>query len=115
MLENYQAYLLSTLVLIFIIWKIISIVIIRKKISEFQSKNAIIIDVRTKEEFQAASNPNSKNIPLDQIEVGIKNFNLSRPIIVCCASGYRSGIAAKIIRKKGFQFVLNGGSWRNIK
>ena len=115
MLENYQAYLLPTFVFIFIIWKIVNAVIIRKKISEFQSKNAIVIDVRTKEEFQASSNPNSKNIPLDQIEVSVKNFDLSRPIIVCCASGYRSGVAAKIIKKHGFQSVLNGGSWRNIK
>ena len=114
-MENYQAYILPIFIFVFIIWKIINAVIIRKKISEFKSKNAIIIDVRTKEEFQAASNPNSQNIPLDHIEIGIKKFNPSRPIIVCCASGYRSGVAAKIIKKQGFQNILNGGSWRNIR
>lgn len=114
-MENYQAYILPTLVFVFIIWKIINAIILRKKISEFKSKNAIIIDVRTKEEFQTAANPRSQNIPLDQIQVDIKNFKLSQPIIVCCASGYRSGVAAKIIQRQGFQSVLNGGSWRNVR
>ncbi|OFZ51324.1 MAG: hypothetical protein A2381_08260 [Bdellovibrionales bacterium RIFOXYB1_FULL_37_110] len=96
-------------------WKVINAIIVRKKITAFKNMNAIIIDVRTKEEFQTSSNPNSKNIPLDLIEANLKNFDPNKPIIVCCRSGHRSGIAAKIIRKHGFQKVLNGGPWQNTK
>ena len=86
---------------------------IKKQIPGLLKSGATIIDVRTSHEFQTASNPNSINIPLDSIDTASIAQAKDHPILVCCASGTRSGIAAGILRRKGFTRVLNAGSWTN--
>ena len=85
-----------------------------KKIQEFQSRNAIILDVRSKGEYQGGAIPGSKNIPLQQLSVRmneIKKWN--KPVITCCASGGRSGSAASILRSNGVE-AMNGGGWFSL-
>ncbi|MAO08536.1 MAG: sulfurtransferase [Alteromonas sp.] len=85
-----------------------------KKIQEFQSRNAIILDVRSKGEYQGGAIPGSKNIPLQQLSVRmneIKKWN--KPVITCCASGVRSGSAASILRSNGVE-AMNGGGWFSL-
>jgi NADPH-dependent 2,4-dienoyl-CoA reductase/sulfur reductase-like enzyme/rhodanese-related sulfurtransferase len=70
----------------------------------------IIIDVRTKGEFDLGAYPDAVNIPLDEIqecldEVGDKN----RDITVYCASGARSSYAQQILIEQGYTDVKNGG------
>ncbi|MEZ4778873.1 MAG: rhodanese-like domain-containing protein [Flavobacteriaceae bacterium] len=85
-----------------------------KQIQDFTSRGAIILDVRTKGEYQGGAIPGSKNIPLQQVATRmaeIKKWN--KPIITCCASGMRSGSAAAILRSNGVE-VMNGGGWYNL-
>lgn len=85
-----------------------------KKIDDFKSRNAVILDVRTKGEYQGGAIPGSKNIPLQQISVRlseIKKWN--KPVITCCASGMRSGSAATILRSNGVE-AMNGGGWHSL-
>lgn len=85
-----------------------------KKIDDFKSRGAIILDVRTKGEYQGGAIPGSKNIPLQQLSVRlaeIKKWN--KPVITCCASGMRSGSAATILRSNGVE-AMNGGGWFNL-
>jgi rhodanese-related sulfurtransferase len=85
-----------------------------KKIEDFKSRGAVILDVRTKGEYQGGAIPGSKNIPLQQISSKmneIKKWN--KPVITCCASGMRSGSAAAILRSNGVE-VMNGGGWFNL-
>lgn len=82
-----------------------------KKVREFKSRGAIILDVRTKEEFKAGAIKGSKNIPLQQISgrvAEVRKWN--KPIICCCRSGMRSGSAASILRNHGLE-AMNGGGW----
>jgi rhodanese-related sulfurtransferase len=37
----------------------------------------------------------------------------SKTIILCCASGTRSGMAFGILKKNGFKNILNAGAWNN--
>ncbi|MBT8262282.1 MAG: rhodanese-like domain-containing protein [Bacteroidia bacterium] len=86
-----------------------------KKIQEFVSRNAVIIDVRTKAEFSSGAIPGSKNIPLQQISVRIKDIKKwDKPVITCCATGMRSGSAAGILRSHGIE-AMNGGGWANLE
>ena len=85
-----------------------------KKIDDFKSRGAIILDVRTKGEYQGGAIPGSKNIPLQQLSSKmneIKKWN--KPVITCCASGMRSGSAAGILRAHGIE-AMNGGGWFNL-
>ncbi|MFQ3239427.1 MAG: phage shock protein E [Olleya marilimosa] len=84
------------------------------KIKEFTDKGAIILDVRSKAEYDSGAIPGSKHIPLQQIQskvADIKKWN--KPVITCCASGMRSGSAAAILRSNGIE-VMNGGGWQSL-
>ena len=85
-----------------------------KKIEDFMSRNAIIIDVRTKAEFDMGAIPGSKNIPLQNINSKIKEIKkFNKPVITCCASGMRSGTAASILNGQGIE-AMNGGGWKSL-
>mgnify|MGYP003674965977 CR=1 FL=1 len=82
---------------------------------DLRATGARIIDVRTPAEFSAGSIKESVNIPLDQLQKNMTNLKKNKlPIIVCCASGHRSGNAKSILEKQGFE-VYNGGSWKSLQ
>ena len=83
---------------------------------ELIAGGALIIDVRTKGEFEGGHAEGSINIPLDQLNSAIKKLkNKEKTIITCCASGMRSESAKSILIKVGFEKVYNAGSWYNLK
>ncbi len=85
-----------------------------KKIAEFITNGAVIIDVRSVGEYKSGHIENSKNIPLDQISSKIEEIKkLNKPVIACCASGMRSGIATATLKKNGIE-VINGGGWSSL-
>ena len=85
-----------------------------EKIKDFQARGAVIIDVRTRGEFQQGAIRGSKNIPLQNINTQIAAIKkLNKPVIVCCASGMRSGSAASLLNSKGIE-TLNGGGWSSL-
>eukprot|EP01029_Cantina_marsupialis_P010919 TRINITY_DN246174_c1_g1_i2.p1 TRINITY_DN246174_c1_g1~~TRINITY_DN246174_c1_g1_i2.p1 ORF type:complete len:116 (+),score=11.97 TRINITY_DN246174_c1_g1_i2:113-460(+) len=73
-----------------------------------------IIDVRTKEEFSSANKQGSINIPLGALKSRISELDNSKPIIVCCASGSRSGLARRLLLSNGFENVYNAGTWKSL-
>ena len=78
-------------------------------------KGAVIIDVRTPNEFDQGRVPESVNIPVDRIAANaIRIKEMNRPVIFCCASGARSSQAVNIMKAKGLKEVYNGGSWLNV-
>lgn len=93
----------------------------KKKISEMdlfnllKNKNATIIDVRTQGEFNTGHVANSQNIPVDQVPKMVEDFkSMDKPIILCCASGARSGMATEYLTQMGVEEVYNGGSWKDV-
>ncbi len=88
----------------------------KNKIKEALNKNGSIIDVRTTEEFRAGNVQGSINIPMDRISSSHKKIDkMSKPIIVCCASGARSASAKVMLKNSGISEVLNGGSWGKVE
>jgi len=75
---------------------------------------AIIIDVRTKEEYQQGYIKGSQNIPLDVLSSNLSKLNKEKTIITCCASGMRSAQAKSILLSNGFSNVHNGGGWNGL-
>tara|TARA_B110000046_G_scaffold32906_1_gene35359 strand:+ start:2384 stop:2701 length:318 start_codon:yes stop_codon:yes gene_type:complete len=76
---------------------------------------AIILDVRTKNEFSRGHIIGSVNIPVQELSNGLKNLKKGNAIITCCASGMRSASAKKILLSQGFNTVYNRGAWLGLK
>ena len=87
----------------------------RVDLQEVISNGAVILDVRTKGEYQSGHLRNSLNIPLDNLQNNLKKLNKDKAIVTCCASGARSGAARRILKANGFTDVHNGGSWQSLK
>jgi rhodanese-related sulfurtransferase len=78
-------------------------------------EGAIILDVRTKGEFQGGHIKNAMNIPVDSISSNLSKLkNKDKAIITCCASGMRSASAKSILKSKGYEKVYNGGAWTSL-
>ncbi len=74
-------------------------------------QGALIIDVRTPGEFGGGHIKGSQNIPVDKIATQVEKLKKTgKPIITCCRSGARSGMAAGILKQNGIQ-AYNGGPW----
>lgn len=70
-----------------------------------------IVDVRTREEFAMQSVNGTVNIPLQELEMHLDELKgMQQPIVLCCASGTRSGMANMILNQKGLQ-SYNAGPW----
>jgi phage shock protein E len=82
---------------------------------ELVQNGAIIIDVRTKGEFQGGHIRNSINIPLSNLQGSLSKLKKNKPVITCCASGSRSSSAKSILKSNGFESVHNGGSWISLQ
>lgn len=80
-----------------------------------KDRKALILDVRTVQEFRLGHAKGSKNIPLHELRQHIAELKKkNRPIVACCRSGNRSGTAARILRAAGVE-AYNGGSWQNVQ
>ena len=82
---------------------------------ELLDNEALLLDVRTKDEYSNDHIKNSKNIPLDELEKSLHQLNKEQHIIVVCASGMRSSKAVDLMKKNGFTCCYSGGCWSNYK
>jgi phage shock protein E len=111
--ENYQSTILPLLIIFFFIYRFLKFRGIKKKLPKLLDEGGILIDVRSKGEFASGHNPKSINIPLDELNQESKKLDKNKTIILCCASGTRSGVAVGILKKNGFHNVMNAGTWGN--
>lgn len=84
-------------------------------LKEEVAKGAKIIDVRSPGEFAGGHAKGAVNIPLDQIPNNVEKLRkMDATLIMCCASGMRSGNATSFLKKQGFENVHNAGPWTNL-
>lgn len=78
-------------------------------------KEAVIVDVRTPEEFRSGHVVGSVNIPLNELQQRLSEIRrVQKPIVLCCASGARSGKAQQFLSQQGIKDCYNGGSWLDV-
>jgi len=81
--------------------------------------HALILDVRTKEEFDSGHLSNATHIPLNELQGRLSELvsYKEKPLLVYCHSGGRSAAACQILKQAGFADVNNmqGGisAWIN--
>jgi rhodanese-related sulfurtransferase len=107
--------LLLGVVIAYFAWRLVNPILVRRRLPALLKEGAQVVDVRSPGEFAAGHAANSVNIPLQQIGERAGDLDRTRPVIVCCASGTRSAMAAHRLRRLGFGRVVNAGSWRSLR
>lgn len=83
--------------------------------NQLVKEGALVVDVRSKGEYNSGHIKNALNIPLDQLGSGLSKLkDKNRCIICCCASGMRSGSATSMLKSRGYTNVYNGGGWNGL-
>jgi rhodanese-related sulfurtransferase len=81
---------------------------------ELRKSGALFIDVRTVGEFSGQNAPGTINIPLPELSNRLSEIPMSSPVVVCCASGTRSGMAKLLLKRNGYKQVYNIGTWDKL-
>ena len=86
----------------------------KMRVQEMLDKGAVIIDVRSEGEYKQGHVKGSVNMPLPTITGQINKIEaMKKPVLLCCASGMRSGSATSILKGAGID-CYNAGSWMNL-
>lgn len=79
-----------------------------------EQKQGTIVDVRTPMEYKGGHVAGSINIPLHELPDKIEELKtLKAPLVLCCASGSRSGQANFYLTQQGIE-CYNGGPWYHV-
>ncbi|ADU01732.1 MBL fold metallo-hydrolase [Mycolicibacterium gilvum] len=74
-----------------------------------------VVDVRNPGEVAAGTIPDAITVPVGQLPARLDELDPAKPTVVYCAGGYRSSVAASLLRSRGFADVsdiLGGfGAW----
>jgi phage shock protein E len=81
---------------------------------ELKKKGALFVDVRSAAEFASGNAPGTINIPLPELGRRLGEIPKSAPVVLCCASGTRSGMAKMVLMKNGYPNVHNVGRWGKL-
>ena len=73
----------------------------------FDGKNLSVMDVRKASEYNAEHLVGAFNFPLDFINRNMSTIDRNKTYYIYCASGYRSVVAASILKTRGFEQVVN--------
>jgi len=77
------------------------------ELQEQEPGRITVLDVRERGEQSAGSIENSVNIPLGELKTRATELDLDKLVVVHCKGGYRSSIAASLLRRAGFRDIAN--------
>lgn len=74
-----------------------------------------VVDVRSPQEFAGEHFPGAINIPLEQVQEKVNDFEeMPKPIIAYCRSGNRSGMVVSMLKQAGITDAINGGGLEDL-
>ena len=88
-----------------------------KEASEFLRNGAMLIDVRSADEFDSGHIMQASNIPLDKVEMMALSVirDRNKVLLLHCSSGVRSNMAKKKLTDMGFKNAHNLGSYERAR
>lgn len=72
-----------------------------------KGRNNVLVDVREQHEYESGHVGGMKNIPLGQITGRLSELPKEKEIVLICRSGNRSLMAARMLRRHGYEKVVN--------
>ena len=84
------------------------------EVQEYLEKGAVILDVRTKLEWDHGHSEGAKHMVLTTIPLHVEEIkSWNKSIIAVCKSGGRSEQASQFLSHHGLD-IINGGPWQNV-
>lgn len=107
--------IIAVLGIIYLSYRAFRFVTLDKGLDTKIANGAIILDVRTENEFIMGHIDGSLNISLGTLRERYKELDTSKTYITCCSHGLRSVKAEAILKEKGFKKIYNGGAWTDLQ
>jgi rhodanese-related sulfurtransferase len=79
------------------------------------AERALLLDVRTPEEFADGHIPGALNIPVDELRSRLGEFPRDRQIAAYCQVGQRGYLATRILRQAGYAAANVGGGYKTYR
>ena len=84
-----------------------------KELQQIISTGGQLIDVRSTVEFKQGALQGAKNIPIDTIHHVLNTIDKTKPVILYCRTGKRSGMVKSLFNQLGFDQVHNIGCYQH--
>jgi phage shock protein E len=81
----------------------------RNVVQEKLAAGAVVVDVRSPDEYGRGAYPGALNIPVQVLGQRMSEIPRGKPVVVYCASGARSAMAAMMLSRAGYADVVNAG------
>ncbi|WP_300664061.1 rhodanese-like domain-containing protein [Fluviicola sp.] len=107
--------ILGSCLLIYIVYRTYRFVNLDKGLAEKIKAGAVILDVRTKSEYQTGHIKGSVNIPLSRLHADSLPLDKTKTYITICSHGLRSVRAVSLLKEKGYKRVFNGGAMADLQ
>ncbi len=109
-MDEMQLIIIAALIIFFVVKKLGQIS--PQKARELKAAGAVVIDVRSSEEFAGGHVAGAINVPLDQLGEKIESVvpDHQQPILIYCLSGTRSALARRILLSRNYRDIHNLGS-----
>ena len=78
-----------------------------REIESIDLSNTVLLDVRTKDEFELGAIRGAINIPLNEVRERLDEIPQQKKIVVYCSVGVRGYVASRILMQKGYSEVFN--------
>ncbi|BHH83659.1 rhodanese-like domain-containing protein [Desulforhopalus sp. 52FAK] len=78
-----------------------------KLLEQYPKGDVVFLDVRQPNEYQNGHLPGAKLLPVGDLGERIDELNKAKPLVIYCATGGRSRVAAQLLAGKGFEKVYN--------
>lgn len=105
----------SIILLVYISYRTYRFATLDNGLAEKIEKGAVILDVRTEDEYKMGHIDGSINISLGTIRERYTELDKRKTYITCCSHGLRSVKVETILKEKGFKNVFNGGAWSDLE
>jgi len=123
-MQQNMMYIVSALLIAWILWKraIAPRLAGVKSLSaadymQFRHQSHTLLDVRQSGEWASGHAKGAMHMPLSEVVKHMHEISKDKPVVVICASGNRSAMAATALAKEGFDMVYNFsggmGAWQS--
>jgi rhodanese-related sulfurtransferase len=105
----------SALLLIYAGYRTYRYATMTKGLDQLIRRGAVILDVRTPQEYATGHIEGSVNTSLGTLRERYTELDKSRTYITVCSHGLRSVKVQQLLEERGFKHVYNGGAWADLE